>query len=162
MHSEELSYWFRLKVRSHMSLWWNLLDHGRCISISGLTPENASVTDESVFSDGDAVRQHKKGLSLSDLSSFTQASKLWRNENSEKSSNKDSNGHDGGVITTKAIVLDKGEEVTTFYSRCHSTNPFHCKLPSYAKNLIEDEEKPITFLPGDNYLVMETVVSKLY
>ncbi|KAM7541060.1 hypothetical protein Aperf_G00000026623 [Anoplocephala perfoliata] len=134
-------------------------DDDRSTSIPGLTSENASAVAVSVFSDSAAVRRHKKGLSLSDLSSF--AAKIWRNETPEKSNNRDSNGQNGPIITTKAIVLDS-EVLTSFYSRCHSTNPFHCKLPNTAKYLIEDEGDAITFDPGDNYLVLETMTCGFY
>ncbi|VUZ42271.1 unnamed protein product [Hymenolepis diminuta] len=117
---------------------------------------NSSVQEESNFSDGALIRQHKKGFSLSDFSAFAQSFRPSRTDISTKNNGEEEvNGHNGGVKITKATALDK-ENVIVFSPRCLSTNPFHCKLPENAKKLVEEEESAMTFHPGDNFLLMET------
>lgn len=131
------------------------LDYDRQVS----TPDDKSTVEESVFSDGAPLLRHKKGISLSDFSSFVQSIRLSRTDISTKSSGiEEANGQNGGAVkVTKAIVLDR-EDTTSFYPRCFNTNAFRCKLPEDATELIEDEENAMVFHPGDNFLLMETAV----
>ncbi|KAL5970039.1 hypothetical protein TSMEX_002237 [Taenia solium] len=128
-------------------------DYDRFVLSAAGTPENASTTGDSVFSDSRVIRRHKKGFSLSDLSSFMQS---FRTPKIETSSRKHVDTNDGPlpVATTKAVVIEKND--VFFYPRCHATNLFHCRLHESAEEPIEDKDNVLTFQPGDNYLIMET------
>uniref|UniRef100_A0A158REF7 Trafficking protein particle complex subunit 10 n=1 Tax=Hydatigena taeniaeformis TaxID=6205 RepID=A0A158REF7_HYDTA len=128
-------------------------DYDRFASGVAETSENASTMEDSVFSDSRLTRRHKKGFSLSDLSSFMQSVKMPKNETSSKG-HVDANSTPLPVVTTKAVVIETNDIL--FYPRHHATNLFHCRSHESAKEPIEDKNNILTFQPGDNYLILET------
>ncbi|CDS41145.1 trafficking protein particle complex subunit 10 [Echinococcus multilocularis] len=128
-------------------------DYDRFVPSATGTPETVSMTEDSVFSDSRAARHHKKGFSLSDLSSFMHSLKILKNDVSSRN-HVDTNGTPMPPVTTKAVVIEKND--VFFYTRNHATNLFHCRLQESAKEPIEDKDNVLVFQPGDNYLIMET------
>ena len=123
------------------------------------TPENTSITGDSVFSDTKGVRQHRRGLSLSDLSGLMQHLRWSRDEISSRMgrTSPDRKNTNGPTATEESNSTSKCG--IFFYPRCCFTNLLRCKMPQSAQSPVDNEGDVLTFQPGDNYLLMETAVS---
>ena len=139
--------------------FFEIIDHIRFLPSADATPDNTSIIGDSVFSNSKNVRQHRRGLSLSDLSGLMQHLRWSRDEISSRigKTSPDTSNIDGPTATQESNSISKCG--TFFYPRCCSTNLLRCKMPQSAQSPVDSEGDVLTFQPGDNYLLMETAVS---